>query len=96
MFFPQNQEYVTTAQMVRQIGRMKGRRIYLWRVLNPLVWLVSAVPGKIGRLTKKAFGSLTVDRALSEPEGFDYQKYSFEESIRRIHENQHHNRNIQQ
>ena len=94
LFFPQNQEYVTTAQMVRQIGRMKGRRIYLWRALNPLVWFASIVPGKIGRLTKKAFGSLAVDRRLSQPQGYDYQKYSFEESIRRIHENQHHNRSI--
>ena len=65
LFFPQNGEYVTTAQMVKQIGRAKGKKIYLWSILNPLVWLASRMPGKIGRLTNKAFGSLTVDQALS-------------------------------
>lgn len=87
LFFPQNAEYVTTAQMVQLIGAAKQKKICLWGILNPLVWLASKVPGKIGGLANKAFGSLTVDKALSSNIPFQYQKYSLEESIRRIHEN---------
>lgn len=86
LFFPQNAEYVTTADMVRLIGAAKGRKIRLWRILNPFVWLASKVPGKIGTLADKAFGSLSVERALSDEIPFAYQKYTLEESIRRIHE----------
>ncbi len=86
IFFPQNREYVTTAEMVQLIGAANRKKIYLWKVLNPFVWLASKVPGKIGALANKAFGSLTVDEDLSNMT-FDYQKYSLQESIGRIHEN---------
>lgn len=82
-FFPQNAEYVTTAQMVQLIGRVQGRRILLCGVLNPFVKLASKVPGKIGGLTNKAFGSLTIDKALSVGEIDGYQIYSLEESVGR-------------
>lgn len=68
-FFPQNAEYVTTAEMVRLIGETLGRKVRLWKVLNPFVKLASNIPGKIGGMTNKAFGSLTVDKGLSSIEG---------------------------
>ena len=94
LFFPQNEEYTTTARMVQQIGAVKGKKIHLWSILNPAVWLASKVPGKIGALANKAFGSLTIEQELSElpkasgtgENARDYCKYSPEESIRRIHE----------
>lgn len=99
LFFPQNAEYTTTARMVQQIAAAKGKRIHLWSILNPVVWLASKVPGKIGALANKAFGSLAVDMTLSGlpkangdgandggRNACDYRKYSLEESIRRIHE----------
>lgn len=82
-FFPQNQEYVTTAQMVQAIGEVRGRRVRLWSVLNPFVHLAAHIPGKIGRLAGKAFGSLTIDQSLSCREIDGYCRYSLEESIRR-------------
>lgn len=83
IFFPQNAEYTTTSQMVRAIGEVKGKHVRLWKVLNPLVKLAAHVPGKIGGLVNKAFGSLTIDQELSKG-GFDgYQIFSWEESIRR-------------
>lgn len=111
IFFPQNAEYVTTAQMVRLIGAAMGKKIYLWSALNPLVRLVSKVPGKIGNLANKAFGSLVVDRNLvwlpinrgdttadedvqNRSRTISAPKYALEESIRRIHENQHYHSNI--
>ena len=83
IFFPQNAEYTTTSQMVRAIGEVKGKHVRLWKVLNPLVKLAAHVPGKIGGLVNKAFGSMTIDQELSKG-GFDgYQIFSLEESIRR-------------
>ncbi len=83
IYFPQNAEYVTTAEMVRLIGEAMGRRVRLWGGLDPLVRLASKIPGKIGGMANKAFGSLTVDRELSNREITGYQIYSLEESIRR-------------
>ncbi len=82
LFFPQNPQHVSTAEMVQTIGAQKGRRIPLRRILNPFVLLAAKCPGRIGKLTNKAFGSLTYDMELSkEPAG--YQLYDLQESIRR-------------
>lgn len=83
IFFPQNAEYTTTSQMVRAIGEVKGKHVRLWKVLNPLVKLAAHVPGKIGGLVNKAFGSLTIDQELSKGGVDGYQIFSLEESIRR-------------
>lgn len=88
IFFPQNAEYVSTAEMVKEIAGANGKKIRLCKILNPLVRLGAYLPGKFGKLINKAFGNLTIDRALGQGEGIaGYQKYSFRESIRRIHEN---------
>lgn len=87
LFFPQNEEYVTTARMVRLIGAAKGKKVRLWSILNPFVWLASKLPGGIGALVNKAFGSLTIEQSLSGHDEYAYQKYTLEESIGRIHEN---------
>ena len=84
IFFPQNKEYVTTAEMVRLIGEASGRRVRLWKALNPFLKLAAMMPGKIGGMANKAFGSLTIDMGLSEREITNYQICSLEESIRRI------------
>lgn len=86
VFFPQNREYVTTSQMVQAIAAAKGKRIRLWRVLNPLVKLAGKMPGKIGGMVNKAFGSLTIDQELSVRDIDGYQRYSLKESIGRIYE----------
>lgn len=86
LFFPQNREYTTTSQMVLLIGAVNGRRIRLWGILNPLVILLSKMPGKAGKMANKAFGSLTVDQALSKKDFDGYQIFSLEESIRRTEE----------
>ena len=83
IFFPQNAEYTTTSQMVKAIGQVKGKKVRLWKVLNSLVTLASHVPGKIGGLVNKAFGSLTIDQSLSRNDFDGYQIFSLEESIRR-------------
>lgn len=88
IYFPQNAEWVSTAEMVREIAAANGKKIRLCKMLNPLVRLCACLPGKPGNLVNKAFGNLTIDRELSRREGIaDYQKYSLKESIRRTYEN---------
>ena len=85
VYFPQNAEYSKTSALVKSISNYAGGRIAILPVLKPFVNIASHVPGKIGDLANKAFGSLVYDQALSEY-SFDYRVYSLEESIREIEE----------
>lgn len=83
LFMPQNADYVSTAEMVKEIGAAMGKNIHLWRWMNPLVWLTGKVPGKIGGMVQKAFGSLTVEQELSR-QGIDgYQRFGLRQSVER-------------
>ncbi len=82
LYFPQNPAYTSTSQMVREIAAAHGKKMLLLKVLNPLVALASRMPGRVGVLANKAFGSLTYEREMSgDMEA--YCLYSLEESIRR-------------
>lgn len=59
IFFPQNAEYVSTSQIVKEIAKVNGKNIRLIKLLNPLVKLSIYIPGKVGNLSKKAFGNIT-------------------------------------
>jgi len=83
IFFPQNAEYVTTARMVQAIGAARGKRIRLWKLLNPLVSLAAHMAGRIGGMANKAFGSMTVDQELSVRDFDGYRIVGLEESINR-------------
>lgn len=82
IFLPQNEEYVCTADMVYEIARAKGRKIWRLGWLNPLVGLAFFLPGRIGSMVRKAFGSMTIDWELS-PTVQGYQRFDLEESVRR-------------
>jgi len=80
IFYPQNAEYVRTADMVRRIAEAKGKRIRLWRVFHPFLLLAGHLGGKPGGLVNKAFGNLTYEKSMSEYRE-EYRIYSFEESV---------------
>ncbi len=61
VFFPQNTEFVRTSEMVRLIAEAHGRKIWLTRLFNPVLRLLS---GRIG-LVNKVFGNLSYDKELS-------------------------------
>lgn len=42
-------------------------------------------PGKVGRMVRKAFGTLVYDSEISKNDIFDYQKYGMEDGIRPEH-----------
>lgn len=62
IFYPQNNEYVRTSHMVKEIALAHGKNIKLFSFMNWSVYLLSYVPGKIGNLTNKAFGNLVYQK----------------------------------
>lgn len=78
IFFPQNNEYVKTSEMVKIISELNGKNIKLVRVFNPFLRLF----GKKVDLISKVFGNLRYDMEISkykEP----YNVYDFKESLKR-------------
>ena len=82
IFFPQNQEYIKISKMAKEINNAVNSNIYTIRLLNPVVFVGSRVPGKIGRLFNKAFGNFTYSKKISKYNGMDYQVKTFKESIK--------------
>lgn len=81
VFFPQNAELVNTSEMVKQIARVNGHKIWVTPLLAPFVAIGIRMPGKIGGLCKKAFGSSYYEPQMSEC-GMNYRKYGLAESVK--------------
>ena len=58
IYFPQDKEYVRTSHMVKKIAETNGKKIILFSWMNWAIKLLGYMPGRIGRLTNKAFGNL--------------------------------------
>ena len=76
VFFPQNDEYVKTSELVMEIAAVHGRKVHLTGAFNPFLNILT----RRGGLVRKVFGSLSYDMALSEYQ-VDYRVRSFKESI---------------
>ncbi|WP_139892115.1 NAD-dependent epimerase/dehydratase family protein [Bacillus sp. D386] len=61
LFFPQNQEYVKTSDMVRLIAECHGKQIKLTQVFNPAIKLLGL---KLG-IINKIFGNLVYEKNMS-------------------------------
>ena len=82
IYFPQNLEYICTSDMVHEIAKATNHKIIISKLLSPAVTTASLIPGKISRLTNKAFGNMYYDQSLSKF-GFKYQIVDLKESIKR-------------
>jgi UDP-glucose 4-epimerase len=76
VFFPQNAEYSNTADLVKLIAEVKGKKI---RVIKGFGWALKFLSLFTG-LVDKAFGSLTYEQSLSEYKQ-DYRVKKLEQSI---------------
>ena len=76
-FFPQNEQYSNTSQLVQMIAEAHGKRIILVGGCTVPLRLLSQATG----LVNKAFGSLAYDMSMSEYKE-NYRRFSLEESIR--------------
>lgn len=76
LFCPQNEEYVSTSDMVNRIAHANGRGILMVRGFDWALKLLRPMTGMV----EKAFGSLCYDRSLSDyPQ--NYCVKSFDQSI---------------
>ncbi|RRK32630.1 glycosyltransferase [Schaedlerella arabinosiphila] len=83
IYFPQNFEYIKTAQMAKMISDVTGNRMKNIKILNIAVIVAQHIPGRISCLIDKAFGNFVYDQKLSRYEGLNYQITDIAESIRR-------------
>lgn len=79
IFYPQNREYVCTAQLVKQIRELSGRRMHLLFLLNPLVELALWCSKTAG----KVFGTMVYAKDMSDYMDFAYCVNNFEESVKK-------------
>lgn len=82
ILFPQNTEYVSTLDIVRQSAKLSGRKILCISIFNPLLVVLSR---KVGVL-RKLFGSKVYAKSLS-PDQSAYNLYTFEQSMERYFSN---------
>lgn len=82
VFFPQNREPVSTGRLVKEIAGCAGHRIWVTPLLAPGVAIGMHMPGKVGNLCRKAFGSSYYEPGMGEME-WDYEVADWRESVRR-------------
>ncbi|HHV10251.1 MAG TPA: NAD-dependent epimerase/dehydratase family protein [Clostridiales bacterium] len=75
IFYPQNEEYICTSELVRQIAAAHGKILHLTSAFNSLLFLF--VPR---RITNKMFGTLIYDKSMSQYKD-KYCVRSYEETI---------------
>lgn len=78
LIYPQNKEYVCTSDMIKRMAQHKGKRF----VLVPGFDSVFKITAKKVSIVSKVFGDLIYEENISKI-GYDYQKISFDESIKR-------------
>ena len=54
LFLPQDPEYINTCKMIQDIGRDMGKKVHLWKALNPILRMII----RCTNVGKKAFGNL--------------------------------------
>lgn len=74
LFFPQNNEYVRTSEMVKEIARAKGKKVKLINLFNPFIKMLNSP------IINKVFGDLYYEQNISYYE-HNYTKEGFSNSI---------------
>lgn len=82
IYYPQQECYIETSKIVKDIADAVGNKMWHTKIFNPFLKLFS----KWDKLAfiHKAFGSITYDMSISNHFGGKYRVVSYEESIRRI------------
>lgn len=77
LFFPQNKEYVKTSELVKMIGEVHGKKIWMTKLFNPVLRLMFGI-----ELVNKIFGNLVYEKSISKC-SYDYQLVGLKESVKR-------------
>ncbi|MFE4072829.1 NAD-dependent epimerase/dehydratase family protein [Peribacillus sp. YIM B13477] len=76
LFFPQNNAYVKTSEMVKMIADVHGKKIILTKLFNPILQVL----GHKSELFNKVFGNLVYDQSMSDYKE-NYQIGDFRKTI---------------
>lgn len=76
IYFPQNEEYVRTSELVKSIAEVYDRKIILIKFQNPILYILRMFP-----IFNKLFGNLYYDKSMSNNDLQMYQIRNFKESI---------------
>lgn len=78
VFCPQEENYISTSVLVKEIASTHQHKIVLTSIFNPIIRiLIVRVP-----IFKKIFGDLTYDDSFSKEISFKYQHVNWKESIK--------------
>ena len=72
--------------MVGIISEVSKRKIWITKLLNPVIRTGAYIPGKVSTLIDKAFGSMVYSQKLSVYDGLDYRVVRLRDSIIRTEE----------
>jgi len=75
IFYPQNEEYVKTSDMVKRISEVHNKRLFQTRLFNPIIRPLTRM-----NLVNKVFGNLAYDMILSNYKS-NYRSRNFNETI---------------
>lgn len=78
IYTPQNRELVSTTDLVREIAKVSGNRIFFTTIFNPCITIGTSLSKKI----RRAFANDCYAIELSDHFKWKYAVVSFEESIR--------------
>ncbi|MDM0474745.1 NAD-dependent epimerase/dehydratase family protein [Clostridium perfringens] len=76
LFFPQNDKYIGTSELVKLIAKCHGKKIIFTKVFNPALKLIGNFTG----IVDKAFGNLIYDKRVSEYK-VEYRIKNLEQAI---------------
>ena len=79
VFHPQNREYTSTTEMVREIARVQGHSIRFTKIFNPLLRLLE----KRIRIINRAFADDAYELELSGYFNWEYCVTKFKASVER-------------
>ena len=80
LFYPQQEKYICTSELVKDIANGLGNKIIITSFFNPVLYMLS---GKLG-IVDKVFGTEAYESSMSEQFDGRYRIVSYVESIKRI------------
>lgn len=81
VYFPQNREYVQTSKLVKEVAKVHGHTLWVTKLVNPAIWILGRIPGRISDLVNKAFGNFVYDTRMSDSFKGAYRVNDFKRSI---------------
>ena len=67
--------------IVKKIAVVSGHKMWVTSLLTPFVMIGMKIPGKIGGLCQKAFGSSYYELEMSDC-GMNYRRYALDETVK--------------